>query len=338
MRWPDAWYIACRSADLRRTPLAVSMAGRHLALFRDSSGRPQGVEDRCAHRGAPLSAGCVVGDTLRCPYHGWTYDGSGRVCQLPSLAPQAKVPDAASVPSFPAIESQGYVWIWTGAGEPVRSPHVFAHLGDTGWSHFRMRTRFAGSIETCLENFLDCPHASFVHRGWFRAPTGRPVRAIVRTHVDGAEAEYIDEPRTGSLVWRLLAPRDGAMTHTDRFIAPNVSQVDYGFPNGLHYTITSCCTPLEAHDTMVHTVISYRFRLLGPLVRLVFEPLSRIIIRQDVQMIARQRLNLDRFGPTAFVSSDADLLGPIIIEWNRSLRDGRAPPRAGSERHVEMRI
>lgn len=338
MRWPDAWYIACGSADLRRTPAAVSLAGFNLALFRNRSGRPQALEDRCAHRGAPLSAGCIEGDALRCAYHGWRYDGSGRVCELPSLRPNAKVPDGARIRAFPAIESQGYVWVWSGADEPNRDPHVLPHIGEPGWSHFRMRTRFAGSIETCLENFLDCPHASYVHRGWFRAPTGRAVRAIVRTRIDGAEAEYFDEPRTGSIVWRLLAPRAGAMMHTDRFIAPNVSQVDYGFPNGLHYTITSCCTPVGAHDTWVHTVISFRFRGLGPLVRLVFEPLSRIIIRQDVRMIALQRANLDRFEPSPFVSTEADLLGPIIVEWNRALREGRSPPPAGSERHVEMRI
>ncbi len=338
MGWPGAWYIACRSADLKRAPIAIAVAGERLVLFRGRGGGANALEDRCAHRGAPLSAGCVEADALRCPYHGWLYDPSGRVREVPSLSSSAAVPASACVRAFPSVETQGYVWVWTGADRPNRMPHVFAHLDESGWSHFRMRTRFAANVETCLENFLDCPHASYVHRGWFRAPTGRPVKAIVRTLDDGAEAEYFDEPRTGSLVWRLLAPRSGGMKHTDRFIAPNVSQVDYAFPNGLHYTITSCCTPVAARETIVHTVISFRWGALGPLVRLVFEPLSRIIIRQDVRMIALQRANLDRFGTSTFVSSDADLLGPLIGAWNHALRVGDAPPEAGSVRHVEMRI
>jgi phenylpropionate dioxygenase-like ring-hydroxylating dioxygenase large terminal subunit len=338
MGWPGAWYVACRSTDLKRTPIAIVVAGERLVLFRGRGDGAHALEDRCAHRGAPLSAGCIEADALRCPYHGWLYDGSGRVREVPSLSSSAAVPDSACVRAYPSVETQGYVWVWTGTDTPNRTPHVFAHLDESGWSHFRMRTRFAASVETCLENFLDCPHASYVHRGWFRAPTGRPVKAIVRTLDDGAEAEYFDEPRTGSLVWRLLAPRSGGMKHTDRFIAPNVSQVDYAFPNGLHYTITSCCTPVAARETIVHTVISFRWGALGPLVRLVFEPLSRIIIRQDVRMIAMQRANLDRFGTSTFVSSDADLLGPLIGAWHHALRQGEAPPKAGSVRHVEMRI
>ena len=338
MGWPGGWYIACRSAVLKRAPVAVCVAGERVVLFRGREGRPNGLEDRCAHRGAPLSAGCVEGDALRCPYHGWSYDGSGRVREVPSLASMARMPEGACVRAFPCLESQGYVWVWTGAHEAPRMPHVFAHLDESGWSHFRMQTRFPASVETCLENFLDCPHASYVHRGWFRAPTGRLVKAVVRTLDDGAEAEYFEEPRTGSLVWRLLAPRSGGMTHTDRFIAPNVSQVDYAFPNGLHYTITSCCTPIATRETIVHTVISFRWGALGPLVRLVFEPLSRIIIRQDVRMIALQRANLDRFGQSTFVSSEADLLAPLIVAWNHALRVGESAPKPGSVRHVELRI
>jgi hypothetical protein len=201
-----------------------------------------------------------------------------------------------------------------------------------------MRTVFDSSAEACLENFLDCPHATFVHRYWFRAPTAKQVRCTVRTLIDGAEAEFFDEPREKSAVWWLLAPRSGRMRHVDRFIAPNTSEVEYEFPNGLHYVITSSCTPLSARQTLVSTVISFRWRGRGALVRLFFEPLSRMFIRQDVRMLGLRRPTPGGGGVAAMASTPADVLGPHIHAWRRALATGSAPPAAGTETHVELTL
>jgi hypothetical protein len=68
-----------------------------------------------------------------------------------------------------------------------------------------METLFRGGVKACPENLLDCPHATHVHRYWFRSPIFRPVRAVVRTLDDGAVTEYLEEPGEKSLVWSLLS-------------------------------------------------------------------------------------------------------------------------------------
>lgn len=333
-----AWYIACRSRELRSKPVAVLVAGLPLVLFRDRHGQASALEDRCAHRGAPLSRGRVCAGRIECPYHGWQYDGDGRVAHIPALPADSAPPDTGVVRAWRAVERQGFVWIAVG-GEPlVATPHRFAHYDEPDYTSFVMCTEFRASVEACLENFLDCPHATFVHRRWFRAPTARAVRAVVRTLADGAEAEFFDEPRAGSVVWATLAPRKGPMRHIDRFIAPNISQVDYMFPNGWSYTITSCCVPRSDRETRVYTVISFRYGRIGALVRLFFEPLSRYIIRQDVRMLAMQQHNIERFRPARYTSSAADLLGHHIRAWRQALQGHGSPPAAGEERHVEMRL
>ena len=335
----NPWMIACTSRELQRAaPLAVTVEGRHLVLFRGPAGRPAALEDRCAHRNAPLSAGTVRGGMLQCRYHGWTYGADGAVVEVPALAPSGARDCPWRVPSFHATEQDGFVWVALQSNAPVDPPLRFPHQGEQGWTSFTMRTRFEATVDACLENFLDCPHATFVHRYWFRAPTARRIRATVRTLADGAEAEFFDEPREKSAVWWLLAPRGGAMRHTDRFIAPRTSRVDYEFPGGLHYTITSSCTALTDRETQVHTVISFRYRRIGPLVRLVFEPLSRRIIRQDVRMLASQQRNIARFGGPAFSSTSADLLAPHINAWRRALESGAPPPPAGQSYDVEIRL
>lgn len=68
----DYWYVACLSAELGRDkPLARTMFGVPMALFRDERGRAHAVRDRCLHRATALSEGVVVDGKLACPYHGW---------------------------------------------------------------------------------------------------------------------------------------------------------------------------------------------------------------------------------------------------------------------------
>jgi nitrite reductase (NADH) small subunit len=52
----------------------VALPGRRIALFRTSDDRVFALEDRCPHRGGPLSQGIVHGQRVTCPLHGWTVD------------------------------------------------------------------------------------------------------------------------------------------------------------------------------------------------------------------------------------------------------------------------
>ncbi len=275
------WYIACASRQLRRRPREAQLLSRSIVLFRTSDGTPVALENRCAHRGMPLAAGRVCGEHLQCPYHGWCYDSSGVAAAIPS-APDggAGVPNAR-IPAYACCEQDGYVWVCPDREPATDLPPEFPNLGRSGWTTFRMYNRFEAPVESCLENFLDCPHATFVHRGWFRSPTNRKVRCSVQALDDGAVAEYFNEPREKSLVWSLLSPASSSMRHTDRYIAPTTTRVDYFFSKDRHYIITSSCTPVNDELTDVYTVITFRFNTLGRLIRLFFEPMSRRIIAQE---------------------------------------------------------
>ncbi len=82
----NSWMIACRSRELgTHTPLAITVTGHHLVLFRDATGAPVALQDRCAHRNTPLSSGTLKHGILHCAYHGWSYGADGRVCEVPAL-------------------------------------------------------------------------------------------------------------------------------------------------------------------------------------------------------------------------------------------------------------
>ena len=57
-----AWFIACMSKELRHKPIARTIQGVPLAIFRDKNGAPGALLDRCPHRNVPLSLGEVASD------------------------------------------------------------------------------------------------------------------------------------------------------------------------------------------------------------------------------------------------------------------------------------
>ena len=330
------WYIACLSNELKKAPLARQILNTFIVLFRASDGSVAALEDRCVHRNAPLSQGKVCGNTVQCPYHGWRYDENGELQEIPSLGHEYSGDLPKGVRSFHCVEQQGYVWINLSSSAVAEKPPKFPELGVAGWTSFRMKTHFAATVDACLENFLDCPHAAYVHRGWFRSPSKKAIKAVVKCLSDGAVAEYFDEPREQSLVWRLLTSAKAEMKHTDRFIVPSTSCVEYSLSNGVKYTVTSSCTPVSDESTMVYTVICFKMKWIGWLVKLYFKPLSKIIIKQDVKILACQQENVKRFCGPKFTVMKTDLLYEYIKRWRSALTDGTEPPAVEESREVDL--
>ena len=72
------WYIAGESVAVRAgRPLAAVLCNQPLVLFRDGQGRVHALENRCPHKGVPLSSAWQEGDSLRCHFHGWRFTSSG---------------------------------------------------------------------------------------------------------------------------------------------------------------------------------------------------------------------------------------------------------------------
>ena len=45
------WYIAAPASELTKKPIKRKVEGESIVLWRDSSGKPHALRDRCAHRG-----------------------------------------------------------------------------------------------------------------------------------------------------------------------------------------------------------------------------------------------------------------------------------------------
>src|SRR5439155_571682 len=122
---------------------------------------------------------------------------------------------------------------------------------------------------------------ALLDRGLFRGGARHEVTAVVRRFADRVEAEYVGEPRPSGLAGRLLAPEGGTVAHVDRFVLPSISQVEYRLGERSHLAITNALTPETEFSTRIHSVISFRLPLPGPLVRALVSPVARRIMAQD---------------------------------------------------------
>jgi phenylpropionate dioxygenase-like ring-hydroxylating dioxygenase large terminal subunit len=157
------WYVAATSDELGDVPLGRRLLGRDIVLWRSSDGRAVAFDDRCAHRGFPLSDGQVEGDRLVCGYHGCSYDRDGRCVHVPT---QSEVPSGMRVRVYPVLEKPPFIWIWPGppgAAPDGRQPRT-PWLNDPGWSTFSDTWRVQANYLMVHEHYLDFSYAPVVYR------------------------------------------------------------------------------------------------------------------------------------------------------------------------------
>src|ERR1035441_8316838 len=117
----NAWYVAGWSKEITRKPLGRMFLNEPVVLYRGEDGVIVALEDRCCHRGMPLSHGEVFDNNIRCEYHGLLFDGAGSCVDIPG---QSLIPASAKVRSFAVAEKDDLVWIWMGDAEKANKDEI----------------------------------------------------------------------------------------------------------------------------------------------------------------------------------------------------------------------
>ncbi len=162
------WYIAAQSGEVKfgtDRPLKVMMLGHHFALWRDSKGKVRCISDTCTHRGGSMGDGRVRGDCVECPYHGWTFDGDGNCVRLPSLGPNARIPERTRIDSYPVEEKYGLIWVFLGDLPEAERPPIIeiAEYGNPQWRTIILSADWNIDYKRSIENTIDPAHNEFTH-------------------------------------------------------------------------------------------------------------------------------------------------------------------------------
>lgn len=162
----NCWWVAAFSDEVGEALLGRWLLDTPVLLFRRADGTPAAIENRCPHRGAPLSMGCRKGDTVQCGYHGFTFDAEGNCIDVPSMKAPLK---AAAIRAFPLVEQPPYVWIWLGDPNAVEgAPPLLEWAGEPGFAEIHGRMDIAANYMLLKENVLDLTHFGYVHASTFK--------------------------------------------------------------------------------------------------------------------------------------------------------------------------
>jgi 5,5'-dehydrodivanillate O-demethylase oxygenase subunit len=109
------WHPVAGLAEMdNRWTMRVRLFGEDLVLFKDRTGRFGLIGQSCPHRRASLVYGVPTADGLRCPYHGWEFDSSGRCIDQPNENQRHALKGKVVTPAYPVEECGGLLFAYLG--------------------------------------------------------------------------------------------------------------------------------------------------------------------------------------------------------------------------------
>ena len=157
-------------------PLPVRILGEDLVLFRDEPGRLGLLGLHCAHRGADLSYGRLEDGGLRCLYHGWLYDVTGRCLEQPGEPAGSTFCQRVRQLAYPCVEKAGLVFAYLGPGEPPLLP-AYEPLEVPDDHRYVVKVFHDCNYLQGNEGEIDPVHLSYLHRREdFRPETQRSIK------------------------------------------------------------------------------------------------------------------------------------------------------------------
>lgn len=165
---PNGWFVVAEAKDLAPGDVrALYYFGRDLVLFRTMEGEARVLDAHCTHLGAHLAVGGrVERDCIRCPFHGWKFDGESGECAEIPYGETTRIPPKAHTRSYPTLERNHMIWAWYHAegGEPFYDVPEVEEFHSDDWSPILVRDfEIRVAAQDMAENNVDFAHFRYVH-------------------------------------------------------------------------------------------------------------------------------------------------------------------------------
>lgn len=286
---PNQWYAIMESHEVKNKPIGVTRLGEKLVLWRDSKGQINCIFDICCHRGASLSGGCLEGDHLACPFHGFRYDGTGKVVTIPANGLQTPVPDRYKVNYYPVREAYGFIWLWYGQASKQTEKIPFFEDLIKGYVYKTFSEVWDVHYTRAIENQLDVVHLPFVHKTTIGKGMGTLVNGPVVEWQDNCMTFYVDNVHDHGQ--KPLKPEE---IHNYR----NLFHLQYQVPNiwqnfiSDQVRIFAAFVPLDDDHTKIYIRFYQKFLpvpILGKALGHLSNIFNKVILHQDRDVVLTQK-------------------------------------------------
>lgn len=157
------WHPISPAVDLEKPGTKkVRILGEDLVLFRDRSGNLGLIAERCPHRRTSMAMGVPEAVGLRCAYHGWLFDGTGRCLEMPSEPEGSTFKDRLRTTAYRAEELGGMIFAYLGPEPAPLLPRYEFLVWDNVVRHMGTTVLPCNWLQT-VENALDPTHNEWLH-------------------------------------------------------------------------------------------------------------------------------------------------------------------------------
>jgi len=207
------WHPVAVAAELtaEKPKKRIKIMGEDMVLFRDGQGRYGLVGEHCCHRAASLYYGTIEEDGIRCSYHGWKFDLSGKCLEQPFEPKESMFKDKIRQPAYPVEKLAGLLFAYLGPKPAPLLPRWDLLLREDGTRKIVVLPVHQCNWLQIMENSVDPVHTYYLHAhqfkergfsvgGYYYRPIGRlefeeirgPVWAGIvkkRTYEEGGDTE-----------------------------------------------------------------------------------------------------------------------------------------------------
>jgi vanillate O-demethylase monooxygenase subunit len=290
------WHPVAYSHEVTDAPVSAMLCGERLVVAR-LDGEIAVYNDLCAHRGAALSLGKIVdrgeGQQLRCPYHGWEYDGRGYCTlapQRPDLAGQLR----ARVRRYASAERFGLIWACL-VDEPFGELPRFPQYDDPSYDKVTIpSTDWACSAPRRTENYTDLSHLAIVHDGVLgdsshpEVPAHRVWRETDLLTLMMTLEEDVEEPADSMKNSAMEADAAAVTVRRSWHVFMPLTVLLDSDAGGQHYCLFFHPTPIGPRTTRNFTVAARNYGDGTRMAKEVIE-LEELVYGQDQPVVESQR-------------------------------------------------
>ncbi len=151
--------------------MAIRLFDEPLVIMHGEDGKLRALSNVCRHRGTVMAAGKGHRRRIICPYHHWSYDGTGKLIAAPRMEPRPDFdPGNCRLPEFALVEWQGFIFVSLAADPPPLLPALAGldemvrpyHLEQTALRYISEEV-WPVNWKFLIENYMEGYHLSALH-------------------------------------------------------------------------------------------------------------------------------------------------------------------------------
>lgn len=245
------WALGTKSTKASRL-----FGDKKVVLFPGNDGRTKVIDDICPHRGAKLSRGKITDGCIQCPYHGWVFNGDGRLIHIPT---SKSIPKKSNAISYPTEEL--YDFVWNVPEDALVSPPIYPLIEEKGWHTITGSHEVQGNWIDWVANATDISHINYVH-DFADEKNGSVEQMSIENTPDRTKCTAWVKPKAAHPFTRHMQVERSPIV--SEFIYPNTTIIHVKLKEPYEFVTYTTLTPINKNTTRMTWCFAHNINLGDP--------------------------------------------------------------------------